>query len=174
VSKAVHLVKRFVGSLWPVGPSRAGTEWAEAQLLPAEAELWRRQRKADRRHTIAVGRRVEAALGARAERPVLAAALLHDIGKLDAGFGLYGRTVATLSGMAVRHDPQVIKDWTKTVGMTRRVGLYLQHPRLGGEMLELAGSDPLTVAWAREHHLPAEEWTIPADLAHALHDADDD
>jgi hypothetical protein len=27
-------------------------------------------------------------------------------------------------------------------------------------MLAFAGSDPLTVAWAREHHRPAEDWTI--------------
>ena len=32
-------------------------------------------------------------------------------------------------------------------------------------MLELGGSDPLTVAWAREHHLPEDQWTIPLDLA---------
>ena len=38
----------------------------------------------------------------------------------------------------------------------------------------MAGSDPLTVAWAREHHLPADEWTIDPELAQALHDADDD
>ena len=121
-----------------------------------------------------MARRVQRALGDQATRPVLAAALLHDVGKVDAGLGAYGRTVATLSGAAVRRDPETIRDWTRTRGFTRRVGLYLQHPRLGGDMLELAGSDPLTVAWAREHHLPADEWTVPADLGAALKDADDD
>jgi hypothetical protein len=54
------------------------------------------------------------------------------------------------------------------------VGLYLQHPRLGGDMLALAGSDPLTVAWTREHHLPESEWTVPLELGQVLKDADDD
>lgn len=174
VSSAGHLIRRFFGSLWPVGPGRSGREWAEAQLLEGELALWRRQRPADRRHTVAVARRVEAALGAEATRPVLAAALLHDIGKLDAGFGVYGRTVATLSGAAVGHDPEIIRAWTKTTGLTRRVGLYLQHARLGSEMLALAGSDPLTVAWAAEHHLPEDDWTIPVELGRVLRDADDD
>ena len=174
MSGPVHLVTRFAGSLVPAGPRRGSVEWAESFLLPHEVELWRRQRAADRRHTVAVARRVEDALGSDATRPVMAAALLHDIGKIDSRLGTYLRVMATLSGIAVSHDPEVIKAWTKATGITRRIGLYLQHPKLGGDMLELGGSDPLTVAWTREHHLPEEQWTIPLDLARALHDADDD
>jgi hypothetical protein len=174
VARATHLAKRFFGSLVPRGPSKVDAEWAEAQLSPAELELWRQMTRNDRRHSVGVARRVDAALGADASAPVLAAALLHDVGKLDANLGVYGRVIATISGAVVRHDEDTIRDWTRTRGFTRRVGLYLQHPRLGGDMLALAGSDPLTVAWTREHHLPAEEWTIPEELAMALKDADDD
>ncbi len=82
--------------------------------------------------------------------------------------------VATLFAAAVRRDPAVIQAWTRTTGFTRRVGLYLQHPELGGDLLGMAGSDPLTEAWAREHHLPESEWTVPLDIGRALKDADDD
>jgi hypothetical protein len=143
-------------------------------MLPDELELWNQMSRADRRHAVGVARRVEAALGPDATRPVLAAALLHDVGKLDANLGVYGRVIATISGAVVRHDPDVIRDWTRTRGFTRRVGLYLQHPRLGGDMLALAGSDDLTVTWTRQHHLPPEEWTLPPELANALKEADDD
>jgi hypothetical protein len=54
------------------------------------------------------------------------------------------------------------------------VGLYLQHPKLGGDLLGIAGSDPLTEAWAREHHLHPDDWTLPPHVAQALKDADDD
>jgi hypothetical protein len=174
VAKPVHLAKRFFGSLLPRGPKPVDASWAESVLTSGERELWQRMSRTDRRHAVGVARRVEADLGQEATRPVLAAALLHDVGKLDAGLGVYGRVIATLSGAVVRHDPEVIRDWTRTRGFTRRVGLYLQHPRLGGDMLALANSDPLTVAWTREHHLPEEEWTIPSDIARALKDADDD
>jgi len=174
MARPVHLLRRFLGSLVPVGPGRADTEWAEAQLLTGERRLWYRLRPADRRHAVAVARRTRALLGEQADRPVLAAALLHDVGKLDARLGVYGRVVATVSGALVGHDPEVIRDWTRTRGFTRRVGLYLQHPRLGGDMLALAGSDPLTVAWAREHHLPPDDWTVPMAIGLALRAADDD
>jgi hypothetical protein len=174
VARPTHLVKRFFGSLLPRGPRARDTEWAESQLLPGELELWRRMRRADRRHAAGVARRVERSLGHEASRPVLAAALLHDVGKLDADLGVYGRVVATVSGAVVGHDEDTIRDWTRTRGFTRRVGLYLQHPRLGGDMLALADSDALTVAWTREHHLPPEDWTIPAEVAVVLKEADDD
>lgn len=170
----VHLLGRFFGSILPVGPRRREAQWAEARLLPGERELWRRMRPADRRHAVGVARRTEARLGPRATRPVLAAALLHDVGKLDARLGIYGRVVATLSGAVVGHDPDAIRAWTRTRGFTRRVGLYLQHPKLGGDMLALAGSDPLTVAWTREHHLPPDDWTVPVEIGLALKAADDD
>jgi hypothetical protein len=170
----VHLVRRFFGSLRPGGPPPAERAWAESQLLPDELELWRRMPGPDRRHSAAVARRVERALGDRATRPVLAAALLHDVGKLDAHLRTYGRVVATLAGGVVGHDEAVIRQWSLTTGFTRRVGLYLLHPELGADLLAVAGSEAVTVAWAREHHLPADRWTIDPDLATALHDADDD
>ena len=64
--------------------------------------------------------------------------------------------------------------WSETQGFTRRVGLYLEHPRLGADLLGLAGSAPLTVAWTAEHHLPAEDWTVPQAIGAALKAADDD
>jgi hypothetical protein len=64
--------------------------------------------------------------------------------------------------------------WRRQRGFARRVGLYLHHDRLGGDLLEMAGSDPLTVAWAREHHLPSDACTVPQPLADALRAADDD
>ena len=160
--------------LVPVGPRASRRAWAEQQLTDGELALFRRMRPADRRHAVGVARRVQAALGEQATRPVLAAALLHDVGKVEARLGVYGRVVATLSRAVVRGDPETIRDWTRTRGMTRRVGLYLQHDRLGGDLLAMAGSDPLTEAWAREHHLPEDRWTVPTEIGRALKAADDD
>ena len=167
-----HLVRRFVGSLRPGGPPQPEEAWARSQLLPAEARLWARMPGPDRRHAVGVARRVERALGAEATRPVLAAALLHDVGKVESGLRTYGRVVATLAAKAA--GAETAHTWRRQRGFTRRVGLYLLHPELGGDLLELAGSDPLTVAWTREHHLPPDAWTVPRHLADALKAADDD
>ena len=90
---------------------------------------------------------------------MLAAALLHDVGKTDSGLRTYGRVVATLSAAVAGHD--AAHAWSQRRGFTRKVGLYLRHAELGADQLALAGSDPLTVAWAREHHDPPERWTVP-------------
>jgi hypothetical protein len=167
-----HLARRFVGSLWPFGPGAATEAWVATVVLPGERDLWRRMSRADRRHAAGVARRVEAALGADAERPVLAAALLHDVGKLTSGLGTFGRVVATLAGAATRR--RRVERWVAGRGFIRRIGLYLSHGRLGADMLAMAGSDPLTVSWAREHHNPAGEWSVAAEVGAALHAADDD
>jgi hypothetical protein len=170
--KLGHLTRRFFGSLWPGGPWRETEEWVASVLSDRELVLWRRMSRADRRHAAGVAHRVGRALGHEAVPPVLAAALLHDVGKVSAGLGTYGRVVATLAGAAAGH--KMADAWTLGRGFTRRVGLYLRHPALGADLLSMAGSDPLTVTWAREHHLPREQWTLPPAIAGILKEADDD
>ncbi len=169
---ATHLVRRFFGSLRPGGPSRVDQTWVDEQLLPAERALWARMSGPDRRHAAMVAREVERALGHEAARPILAAALLHDVGKIESGLRTYGRVVATLSGKVA--GPEMAQVWRTQRGFARKVGLYLLHAELGADLLALAGSDPLTVAWTREHHLHEDAWTVPADLGNVLKAADND
>ena len=140
-------------------------------LLPSEADLWTRLSDADRRHAVAVARGVMDRLG-EAERPVVAAALLHDVGKLASGLGTAGRVVATLVAAAVR--PTTVASWSKVLGFRRRVAYYLHHPEEGGALLTEAGSDPLTVAWAAEHHRSPHHWTVGHRVGEALAEADAD
>lgn len=169
---AVHLVKRFFGSLVPFDVRRDDLEWIADQLIDTEVDIWRSMSRADRRHAAEVARRVERAMGHEATRPVLAAALLHDCGKTVSGLGTYGRVIATLSAKVAGHEHAVA--WRETSGFTRRVGLYVLHPELGADLLGMAGSAPLTVAWTREHHKPPEDWTVPVEVGQVLKDADDD
>ena len=75
-------------------------------------------------------------------------------------------------GMIASRD--TAKEWTKSSGFTRKVGLYLLHPELGGDQLAMAGSDPLTQTWAREHHKPPDQWTLDHHVAEVLKAADGD
>ena len=168
-----HLARRFVGSLRPGRPSPEDSAWAESFLLPGEQRLWEQLSGADRRHAVGVARRVVA--GGAVDRPVMAAALLHDVGKLASRLGTYGRVVATVAGGVAGRD--MATAWSEAGhGFTRRVGLYLRHDVIGADMLRVAGSDPVTVAWAAEHHLPPDRWSgaVPPDIAAALKSADDD
>jgi hypothetical protein len=172
VATGSHLVRRFFGSLRPGGPGAGDEAWAAGWLLPGETALWRCMSGADRRHAVGVARHAEAALGPRATRPVVAAALLHDVGKIDSGLGPVRRAAATVAGLVAGHDAAV--RWRKRPGARGRVGRYLCHDEIGAGMLASAGSDGLTVAWAREHHLPPARWSVPPDIGQALKAADDD
>jgi hypothetical protein len=55
-----------------------------------------------------------------------------------------------------------------------RMGRYLMHDSIGARMLEEAGSDLLTVRWAREHHLPESQWSVEPRIGHVLKEADGD
>lgn len=149
--KPVHLARRFFGSLRRGGP--ADEHWALARLNEGERALWRRMSDADRRHAVGVAQAVPVELAP--------AALLHDVGKVESGLGTFARVGATLLG-------GVRRDWGG------RLGAYLRHDAIGAELLAEAGSDPLTVAWAREHHLPEDRWTVPLEAGRALKAADDD
>jgi len=172
MGEAAHLVKRFFGSILPIGPSKDDQRWAKEHLLDGEQEVWDRMSRQDRRHAVGVAHRVQDSYGQEPPRPVMAAALLHDCGKVVSGLGTYGRVVATLSLKMAGHDMAMA--WTETQGFTRRVGLYVEHPRLGADLLGMAGSAPLTVAWTAEHHMAPEKWTVAQDIGQILKAADDD
>jgi hypothetical protein len=167
VAGAIHLVRRFLGSLSPVPLAADDDAWATAHLGPGERRLWQRMPRADRKHSVGVARLVADRVG-EGDRAVLAAALLHDVGKVDAELGTFGRAAATLVGQrrGVR--------WRSSTGLRGRIGRYLHHDVIGAALLEEAGAQALTVAWAREHHRPETAWTVPLDVGRVLRDADDD
>lgn len=123
----VHLAKRFAGMLSRKPVARADLNWVDSVLLVGESALWHRLSVADQRHSIVVARRFVAEAGDRS-RDEVAAALLHDIGKLRSGLGVWARVVATVVG------PR-----------TERFRQYHDHERIGSEMLRSAGSTGRTI-----------------------------
>ncbi len=169
-----HLAERFVGSLWPAGPGRGGDAWAELWLSPNERDMWRRLPGADRRHAVGVARDVVAALPRGTLRTeIVAAALLHDAGKVQARLGTFGRVAATVA--AIGWGRERVGDWAgRASGWRARAGRYVTHDRLGAAMLADAGSAEFVVAWAGEHHLPVERWTVDPSVGEILKAADGD
>ena len=130
MSSLGHLVRRFAASLSRRPPSAADEQWARAQLLDGERLLWQRMSAVDRRHAIVVAKRFDAAgEWTREER---AAALLHDVGKLESNLGTVARVAATVVG------PR-----------TARFQRYHQHEEIGATMLTAAGSSPITIELLR-------------------------
>ena len=123
-----HLTRRFVTSLSAAPPHAADEAWAEGWLTPGERELWAALSNADRRHAVEVARRF-VQRRPDATPAEIAGALLHDVGKIEAGLGTFGRVVATVVG------PR-----------GRRLRRYHDHEAIGARLAEAAGADPVTVA----------------------------
>ena len=141
-----------------------------AMLTPAEAQLYRVQPVVDRRHSVDCALAVRERLGSRATRPVIVASALHDVGKADTGLGTVSRVFATITGKLA--GAQRVSRWQSRDDLLGRVGRYCAHDVRGADMLMDAGSDPIVVAWAREHHEPVAEWSIDPTLGMALLEAD--
>jgi HD domain len=174
-----HLAGRFFGALSPAGPAPSDEAWALGSLLEGEQLLWGRMSGPDRRHAVGVARETVRLLGPETpSREVVAAALLHDVGKVESGLGTFARVGVTLAAMAAGRTR--LLDWAGSSAPLQppswrvRVGMYLAHDRLGADLLRQAGSDELTFTWAREHHLAPSRWTVDNRVGSALKAADGD
>lgn len=129
---AFHLVRRFFGfvTATPLSPTEQAAIHSE---LPGRlAGLFFAQRSEDQRHALEVYSRAS-------NDPALChAALLHDIGKTDSDLGAIGRALATI--------------WSGTsLPVWGRWRTYIDHGRVGADVLEAFGADSLAVAFTRHH-----------------------
>ncbi len=146
VTHLAHLARRFATSLSRQPPTAADEAWAASWLSPTEIGLWRRMSNGDRRHAVAVGRRFVARRPGTT-RAEMAGALLHDVGKVDAGLGTLGRVVATVVG------PR-----------TERFRQYHDHEAIGARWADEAGADAVTVALIEGHGAAAADLRAADDV----------
>lgn len=160
-----HLAQRTLWSLRKPVPDADGEVWLLSLMSPAESVLYRSMASVDRAHAINCAVAVRE-LGDE----VAVASALHDVGKTQAGLGTPGRVAASFAGLLI-YDRA--RGWHGHGGLRGQIGRYLDHSEIGARALEAANASELAVAWAREHHIPADERTIDAAIAEALAAADE-
>lgn len=167
-----HLVLRFFTSLFAVPPGAADEAWVAERLGDGEFALWAAQPRYDRRHTLRVARRVDRLLAERADHDDwVAAALLHDVGKIQADLGVVGRSVATTVGVVV--GKRRMAGWQDQSGIRGRFGRYAAHGEIGGAMVRSARGREAAARWAEVHHLvggrnPIKPEDLPVEAVTAL------
>jgi predicted hydrolase (HD superfamily) len=173
-----RLIRRFVDSARAARLNPDDLAWAASLLTPAEYALWVRLAAHDQVHAVCVAKVTRSKLAGSAyedDGRWLGAALMHDIGKLEANLATHERIAATLAGRAIGLSKA--KRWAGgSHGFVRRLGLYLTHGAVGAEMIRRAGGREELAAWAEIHQayrLPAES-PVPAPVAQALSAADAD
>ncbi|MEX0757333.1 MAG: HD domain-containing protein [Acidimicrobiia bacterium] len=131
-----HLTRRFFWSLRVRPLTQPERAYVASLLEGAIRVAFFEQSTADQRHGLDAARLAEKQ-GVSSE--VVMAALVHDIGKRHARLGVIGRSAAAICGRLGLPTPG-------------RLGMYLDHPRLGADELAGFGANPLIVDFTRHHH----------------------
>ncbi len=165
-----HLIERFAFSLLPSKENKE-TNTFLTLLNPDELKLFEAQKAFDKRHSFRNVKKLHALLE-DPEPDIVIACGLHDVGKVQSGFGVFGRVVATCVATIV--GLHRIDAWTRNNpnSITHRIATYVQHPEIGACMLSEARSNLIAVTWACDHHKRLEESALEPSLFIILSKAD--
>lgn len=147
---AVHRFRQGVRAL-AAGLHPADDARAAQHLPPALYTLYHQMRRSERQHSLRVLHGLVAA--GHTHPDLLAAALLHDVGKARTRFYLPEKVLVVLVRAAA---PRLYRRWGSghAHGWRRPFAVSVQHPAWGAEMVAQAGGSPLLVELVRRHADP--------------------
>lgn len=149
----LYRVWQFVQALSARPLSPAERRQISVHLTPDQLALFDRMGTHDQRHSLQVLRTLLE--DGQAQPDLLAAALLHDVGKARYPLRLWERPLVVLTRS---FRPQIVRRWGREPaprGWKRPFIIYEQHPVWGAEMAAAANCSPLAVELIRRHHEPA-------------------
>lgn len=166
-----YRVRQFLSTLFE-RPDPELRRQARATLQPPLWALFQQLPPPEQAHALQVYQDLKS--DGQRQPDLLAAALLHDIGKIRAPLSVYEKVVVVLAKWLV---PRPARQWGQgaPTGWRRPFAVAQQHPAWGAELVRSAGaSATLTELIARHHEPPLEEnSTSTARLLAALQTADD-
>ena len=121
-------------------------------LSPVQIALFRRMQPSEQAHAFQVCERLKAA--GQADRDLLTAALLHDVGKTLYPLSLWGR-VGIVLGMHLL--PRAARRWGEgqPKGLRLPFVVAAHHAEWGADLAARAGASARTVELIRRHHDPS-------------------
>lgn len=129
-------------------PTPSDLELARGMLPPEQFDLFREMQPSEQAHSVGMLRRLQAQ--GESNPHLLAAALLHDVGKTRFPLQVWERVLIVLSRALF---PRQARQWGQGAphGWRRAFSVAEQHPAWGGEMAAAAGASALTVELICQH-----------------------
>lgn len=154
-ARAAYRVRQFWRA-WRARPSAENLEHACRLLSPAEYALFLRLQPGEQAHSLRV--LVQLEQHGEADPNLLAAALLHDVGKIRYPLHLWERVLIVLAHLLL---PEHSRRWGQNLanvkpGWRKAFLVAEQHPTWGAELAAQAGSSERTVALIRRHQQPVD------------------
>ena len=145
--RVLYRFRQFWHALTVV-PTQEDLLQARQVLSPALMTLFLRMQPSEQAHSLWIYKQL--LQQNEIDHDLLAAALLHDVGKSRYPLRLWERVVIVL-GKA--WFPEQIKSWGKAMprGWKRPFAIAEQHPAWGAELAAQAGASPLAVSLIRRH-----------------------
>ncbi len=142
-------------------------------LSPSELLLFRQMQPSEQAHAYQVFRKLSGQ--GRTERDLLAAALLHDVGKILSPLSVIDRVVIVLARYLF---PRASRRWGEGTpqGWKRPFVVKACHAQWGADLVQKAGASELTTELVRLHHDPSGGPLEPAleQMLRDLHAADEE
>jgi hypothetical protein len=151
--------------------SDEGVKRATHDLMPEAQALFRRQAAQDQRHALAVYHALQQA--GHTDPHLLAAALLHDVGKAAIRLSAVHRSIIVLLG---RFAPTLLARLCQGEPRwwNRPFIVHARHPETGAHWAEEAGCSTVTVTLIRRHEEPPASCQTEQDHLLAVLQAADD
>lgn len=141
-----NALKRTVATAFPAG-IRPDDDWARGVLTNTEFQVYCTMPKVERSHGVHVAKSVVKHCPT-ADRALIAAAILHDVGKVDSPqLWAYRVLVHLYPGEKQPYDSEL-------TGLAAARQALHHHPERGAQLLTSRGVEKRVVALVREHHDP--------------------
>jgi hypothetical protein len=167
LSRFAHRTRQFWNAL-PGSRGRVETGTLLPHLTPTQIVLFRRMQLSEQTHAHRMLERLEA-IG-QTDPDLLAAALLHDVGKILYPLSVLDRVIIVLGN---RLFPRKARQWSEGTpsGYRRPFVMAVHHPGWGAGLAAQAGASSQAVDLIRHHHdIPSSNDSLLV----ALQSADDE
>lgn len=150
-SQPVYRVRQFWAALHE-RPDPAGLDEARRLLSPELLALFLQMQPGEQAHSLKIFQQLKNQ--GESSPDLLAAALLHDVGKIRYPLRLWERVWVVLAQAWL---PRLAAEWGQgqPTGLRRALAAAVQHPAWGAELVAAAGGAPLLVELIRRHQQPA-------------------